>query len=45
MRNFTETDEQVRYMLDRRNRVNDLRARTERDLVGTTSFRSSTYNL
>lgn len=31
MRNFTETDEQIRYMLDRRNRVNDLRSRTERD--------------
>lgn len=43
MRNFTETDEQIRYLLDRRNRVNDLRARTERDIAGTTSFRSSTY--
>jgi len=43
MRNFTETDEQIRYMLDRRNRVNDLRSRTERDIQATTSFRSSSY--
>ena len=40
MRKFTETDERVRYMIDRRNRVNDLKSRADKDNAATNTYRS-----